>query len=87
MSNVTVNKIGMDIVDVEVRSKGKPTTDMFFQDPILDFTRDYVIGVSELSIPLNAEPMLSVNPENDVLFQVRVRDPALDSRDPASYMP
>ena len=85
MSNVTVNKVGMDIVDVEVRSKGSPSTDMFFQDPILDFTRDYVIGVSELVIPLNSEPMLSGNPQNDILFQVRIRDPGMDATDPHSY--
>ena len=69
MSNVTVNKVGMDIVDVEVREKGKASTDMFFQDPILDYTRDYVVGVSELSVPLNSEPMFSKNPANDVILK------------------
>ena len=78
MSNVTVNKVGMDIVDIEVRQKGKASTDMFFQNPILDYTRDYVIGVSELQVPLASEPMFSVNPENDIILRIQARDPLWD---------
>ena len=86
MSNVTVNKVGMDIVDVEVRQKGKASTDMFFQDPILDYTRDYVVGVSELSVPLNEEPFLTKNPANDIILKVCNRDPFIDYRDPGIQM-
>ena len=82
MSNVTVNKVGMDIVDVEVRQKGEASTDMFFQDPILDYTRDYVIGISELQVPLNAEPMFSKNPNNDIILRICNRDPLYDFADP-----
>ena len=81
MSNVTVNKVGMDIVDIEVRQHDKGTTDMFFQNPVLDYTRDYVMGVSELSVPLNAEPMLSAGAENQALFAIRNRG-NFDSRGP-----
>ena len=81
MSNVTVNKVGMDIVDVEVRQKGKASTDMFFQDPILDYTRDYVVGVSELSVPLNQEPMFSKNPANDLILKVCNRSYTYGYRD------
>ena len=86
MSNVTVNKVGMDIVDVEVRQKGKASTDMFFQDPILDYTRDYVVGVSELSVPLNSEPMFSKNEVNDIILKVCNRNTAYGYRDPQIQM-
>ena len=75
MSNVTVNKVGMDIVDIEVRQHDKGTTDMFFQNPVLDYTRDYVMGVSELSVPLAAEPMLSAGLQNQALLSIRNRAP------------
>ena len=86
MSNVTVNKVGMDIVDVEVRQKGEASTDMFFQDPILDYTRDYVVGVSELSVPLNSEPMFSKNDANDMILKVCNRSNAYGYRDPQIQM-
>ena len=59
MSSVIVNKAGLDLVDLNIEQTGDPTTDMFFQEPLLDHTRDYVVAISELSIPLGEEPMLS----------------------------
>jgi len=59
MSSVIVNKIGLDLVDLNIEQTGEPQTDMFFQEPLLDHTRDYVVAISELSIPLGEEPMLS----------------------------
>ena len=73
MSTVIVNKVGLDIVDVEIQQKGSAVTDMFFQEPVLDATRDYVVGVSELSIPLGHEPMLSAIAGNKVLGYIRRR--------------
>ena len=75
MSSVTVNKVGLDLVDIEVRQVGRASTDMFFQDPVLDFTRDYVIGVSELSVPLSQESMLSQTASNNVLMRIKPRLP------------
>ena len=83
MSNVIVNKVGMDIVDIEVRQHDKGTTDMFFQNPVLDYTRDYVMAVSELSIPLDAEPMLSAGEMNDLILAIRQRG-NFDSQDVAN---
>ena len=71
MTSVILNKIGMDLVDVEVSQRGRAETDMFFQDPVLDYTRDYVVGVSELTVPLGAEPMMSDLKNNETLFRVR----------------
>lgn len=59
MTSVVANKIGLDIVDIQVEQTGSAETDMFFQEPVLDHSRDYVVGVSELSIPLSHESMLT----------------------------
>ena len=59
MTSVVANKIGLDIVDIQVEQTGAAETDMFFQEPVLDHARDYVVGVSELSIPLSHESMLT----------------------------
>ena len=64
MSSVIVNKVGLDLVDLNIEQTGDATTDMFFQEPLLDHTRDYVVAISELSVPLGEEPMLS-NIESD----------------------
>ena len=69
MTSVVANKIGLDIVDIQVQQTGNAETDMFFQEPVLDHARDYVVGVSELSIPLSHEPMLTkVTARRDEVF-------------------
>ena len=52
MSSVIVNKVDLDLVDIEIEQTGTSTTDMFFQEPVLDHTRDYVVACSELSVPI-----------------------------------
>ena len=71
MSTVIVNKVDLDLVDVEVEQTGTSTTDMFFQEPVLDYTRDYVVAVSELSVPIQEEPMLSNRSGNATIFYIR----------------
>ena len=61
MTTITTNKLGLDVVDIQVEHTGEARTDMFFQEPVLDAERDYVLGVSELSVPLSHEPMISGN--------------------------
>ena len=61
MTSVVANKIGLDLVDIQVEQKGKADTDMFFQEPVLDHSKDYVVAVSELSVPLGTEPMMTKN--------------------------
>ena len=61
MTSVIANKIGLDLVDVQVEQSGKADTDMFFQEPVLDHSKDYVVAVSELSVPLGNESMLTKN--------------------------
>ena len=69
MSTVIVNKIDLDLVDLEIEQTGTSTTDMFFQEPVLDHTRDYVVAVSELSVPIQEEPMLSnISKNKDILY-------------------
>ena len=73
MTTITTNKLGLDVVDIQVEQTGEAQTDMFFQEPVLDFTRDYVVGVSELSIPLGEEPMLTAIKGNYSLGYIRRR--------------
>ena len=73
MTSVLLNKVGMDLVDVEVSQRGASMTDMFFQDPVLDYTREYVLGVSELVVPLGEEPMLSGTKANNLIMACRTK--------------
>ena len=61
MTTITTNRIGLDIVDIQVEQTGQPQTDIFFQEPVLDQERDYVLAVSELTVPLTSEPMVTDN--------------------------
>ena len=70
MTSVVLNKVGMDLVDIEVEQKGAAFTDIFFQDPVLDYTKEYVLGVSELCVPLGDEPMMTVVPNTETLLRV-----------------
>ena len=70
MTSVVLNKVGMDLVDIEVQQKGTAFTDIFFQDPVLDYTKEYVLGVSELCVPLGDEPMLTQVPATENLIAV-----------------
>ena len=55
MRTIQTNKLGLDVVDIQVECTGNSQTDMFFQEPVLDHERDYVLGVSEISVPLAGE--------------------------------
>jgi hypothetical protein len=61
MTTITTNKLGLDVVDIQIENTGTANTDMFFQEPVLDQERDYVLGISELSIPLSKEPLITGN--------------------------
>ena len=71
MTSVVLNKVGMDLVDIEVEQTGTAFTDIFFQDPVLDYTKEYVLGVSELTVPLGDEPMFTEVPSTEVFMRVR----------------
>ena len=62
MTTIQTNKLGLDVVDIEVECTGVPQTDMFFQEPVLDHERDYVLGVSEISVPLAGENLITNDP-------------------------
>ena len=62
MTTIQTNKLGLDVVDIQVECTGEPQTDMFFQEPVLDPERDYVLGVSEISVPLASENPITTDP-------------------------
>ena len=59
MSNVIVNKQNTDVIDLTVEQAGISRSEFFAEEPILDATRDYVCGVTELCVPLSEEPMIT----------------------------
>ena len=73
MTTIQTNKLGLDVVDVEVQNTGTPQTDMFFQEPVLDHERDYVLGVSEISVPLASENPITTDPAllQEVLLELK----------------
>ena len=62
MTTIQTNKLGLDIVDIQIECTGTSQTDMFFQEPVLDQARDYVLGISELSVPLAEENLITSDP-------------------------
>ena len=96
MTTIQTNKLGLDIVDIQVECTGESQTDMYFQEPVLDPVRSYVLGVSELSVPLAGEPMITndefLRSENLLAFvrkrhqgtMLRDLDPLTNIADPAS---
>ena len=87
MTSVIVNKIGLDIVDIEVEQSGSPESDLFFQEPVLDHSKEYVVGISELSVPLGSEPMLTLNAslKEQVFLEFRKRRAANGSANPVNH--
>ena len=87
MTTVVANKIGLDIVDIQVEQTGSAETDMFFQEPVLDHMRDYVLGVSELAIPLSHEPMLTTKSSllNEVFLEFRIKRLANNTMVPINH--
>ena len=77
MTTIQTNKIGLDVVDIQVECTGESFTDMYFQEPVLDPERNYVLGISELSVPLADEPLITKDPRlrEEVMFRfIRKRD-------------
>ena len=77
MTTIQTNKIGLDVVDIQVECTGESFTDMYFQEPVLDAERNYVLGISELSVPLADEPLITKDPRlrEEVIFRfIRKRD-------------
>ena len=76
MTTIQTNKIGLDVVDIQVECTGESFTDMYFQEPVLDPERNYVLGISELSVPLASEPLITKDPrlrEEVILRFIRKR--------------
>ena len=87
MTSVVANKIGLDLIDIQVEQTGKAETDMFFQEPVLDQMRDYVVGVSELAIPLSHEPMLTTKKPllDEVFLEFRQKRQANNAMIPLNH--
>ena len=73
MSNVVLNRGNVDVTDVQIEQAGKPSAEILTEQPLLDSTKDYVMGVTSLVVPLTEEPMITYDIGVSQLFEVRSR--------------
>ena len=59
MTTAISNVANTDITDITIEQAGQNTAEIFMEEPLLDATKDYMVSVSELCIPLSEEPMLT----------------------------
>ena len=59
MATAITNYSNTDIVDFTVEQSSTSRTEIFTEEPILDATKDYVVSVTEMAVPLSEEPMIT----------------------------
>ena len=52
MTSVLLNRVGTDIVDLNVNQVGSPETTIILRQALLDDKKDYRFAVSSLSVPM-----------------------------------
>ena len=53
MATAITNYSNTDIVDFTVEQSSTSRTEIFTEEPILDATKDYVVSVTEMAVPLS----------------------------------
>ena len=71
--SVFINRGQSDVVDVQVEQSGKSSAEILTEQPLLDSTKDYVMGVTSCVVPLTEEPMMTFDITTSQLFEVRKR--------------
>ena len=62
MSVIQTNARGVDVVELEFYTKGTNQAQVTTRDNVVDSTKDYVFGVSELIIPNSSLPLFKPGP-------------------------
>ena len=80
MSEVVLNRIGVDHVNFNLTTSGSNTAACTLNDLLLDPTLEYLIRVSELNAPMSVLPLFGYAPDgstalNKELFRIKVRLP------------
>jgi hypothetical protein len=73
MSNVVLNRGNVDITDLSIQQAGSPSCEITTEQPLLDGTKDYVMGVTSCVVPLTEEPMMTYDVNVAGLFTVQRR--------------
>ena len=74
MSRVILNKVGTDIVDLQVTQTGNNETTVILKDALLLGNKDYHFAVTELSVPLVEAPIFGWVKQDTELFQIQRRN-------------
>ena len=73
MATAITNYSNTDIVDFTVEQSSTSRTEIFTEEPILDATKDYVVSVTEMAVPLSEEPMITWRLTVQTLLVIRRR--------------
>lgn len=77
MSEVILNRTGVDHVQLNLTTSGSQIASCTLQDLLLDPTQEYVLRVSELSCPMSSLPLFGYStvgvPVNEQLFRIKKR--------------
>ena len=73
MTTTIANVGNTDIVDFSIEQTGSPRTEVYLEEPLLDGTKDYMVAVTELCVPLSEEPMMTFSLADRDLFTIRRR--------------
>ena len=73
MTTAIVNRSHSDVVDLTIEQRGQPRTEIFLEEPLLDGTKDYVVGCTALAIPMSEEPMITYDDTIRDLLNIRIR--------------
>ena len=80
MSEVVLNRIGVDHVNFNLTTSGSNTAACTLNDLLLDPTLEYLIRVSELNAPMSVLPLFGYDTDgstalNKELFRIKQRLP------------
>ena len=73
MSSIILNRGNVDVTDLEIEQGGSNASEIMTEFPLLDSTKDYVMGVTACVVPLTEEPMLTYDITSAQLFTIRRR--------------
>ena len=79
MSNIVLNRGNVDVTDLEIEQAGSASCEILTEQPLLDSTKDYVMGVTSCVVPLTEEPMITYDITASQLFTVRRRKHGADA--------
>ena len=73
MSKAEFNRVGQDSTEVEMITFGNAKGEVHLRNALLDGQKDYVFGITSLSVPLQDCPMHPVT-ESTPLFKIHRRN-------------